>query len=103
MSMEAWMIFLGIVVQTVLALFAGYAMVIRTDTSTKSLKNDVEVLKKSVEKIADVMTRLAVNNERLDNLGGRMNMQDKRLDDLSRGIGWKSQRSTVDGDQPYTR
>lgn len=103
MTMEAWMILLGIVIQTCLALFAGYAMVIRSDISTKSLKVDVELMKRSMEKLSDVITRLAVTTERLDNFGERMNMQDRRLDDLSRGVGWKSQRATVDGDQAYER
>jgi Tfp pilus assembly protein PilO len=101
MGSEAWVVLAGIVVQTVLVLIGGYAVVVRNDTTIDFLKNEVTELKKNMEQLAITMTRLAVTNERVDGITSRQNMLDRRLDELSRGIGWKSARTTVDGEKPY--
>lgn len=61
--------------------------------------NQIAELKTEVSKIGLILTQVAVQNERMDNLGQRLNMMDKRYDELRRGDGWVTgHRTSIDGE-----
>lgn len=60
---------------------------------------EISELKKEMSKMGQVLTQIAVQNERMDNLGARLNMMDRRYDELRRGQGWVTkERGSVDGE-----
>ena len=69
---------IGIGVQTVLFLLAGYGMVVRTDNSVNLLKEEVKEMQREIKSMADVVTKIAVQTVRIDAIGERMNMIDAR-------------------------
>lgn len=56
--------------------------------------SEITELKQEVSKIGNLLTQVAVQNERLDNMGQRMNMMDHRYDELRRGQGYVIQERT---------
>ena len=90
----------GIVVQTLLYLLAGYAVIIRHDESNKNVKIEMHLMQEQLKKLADVVTQLAVQTVRVDNLGQHVTMLQRTVEDLRRGAGWVSTpaRSNLDGE-----
>lgn len=90
----------GIVIQTVLYLLAGYAVIIRHDESNKNVKTEMQLMQDQLKKLADVVTALAVQTVRVDNLGQNLTMLQRTVEDLRRGAGWVSTpaRSNIDGE-----
>ena len=74
--------------QTALFLLGGYAMVLRNDWSTKDLKEDLKVMEGDLKKLAQVITQIAVQDIRIDNLTSLMVNLQHELSDLRRGDGW---------------
>ncbi len=91
---------IGIIVQTIFWLAGGYAMVIRNDGSNKAIKEEIKGIQDELKTLAAVVTAMAVQGERLNNLSQRMNMIDVRMDDVVRKEGWVSGRRVVDGEYP---
>lgn len=87
---------IGILLQTAIYLLGGYAMVIRNDGSNKALKEEVAGIQKELKTLATVMTTMAVQSERLNNISLRLNQLDNRVNELH-GI---SGRRLVDGEYP---
>lgn len=81
-----WLIGLGI--QTLLFLGGGYGMVLRNDWSNTALKEKLGVMQEEIKKLATVITMQAVQSERLDNQGKRMNDMDQKIEALRRGDGF---------------
>ena len=96
--MEIWVTIIGIVVQTVLFLLGGYAMILRNDWSNKALKAELQAMQKQLERLAEVITTQAVQTTRIDALYSLFNSVDKRLEDLRRGNGFIRGRHGVDGE-----
>ena len=94
--------FVGIVVQTILWLLAAYALVIRHDESNKHLKDKVEGMKEELEKLSEVITQMAVQTIRVDNLNQQVTMLQRTVEDLRRGPGWVGTpaRKSIDGEYP---
>ncbi len=90
----------GLALQTFIYLIAGYGLVIRNDQGSKDLKEEVKVIQLEIKEMTKVVTQLAVQTTRIDNLSGRMNMIDKRMDDIVRKSGWIEGRRVVDGEYP---
>ena len=90
----------GIVIQTILYLLAGYAVIIRNDENNKNLKVEMSAMQDQLRKLADVVTQLAVQTVRIDNIGSQFTMLQRTVEDLRRGSGWVSSpaRSTLDGE-----
>ena len=84
----AWEIIASIGMQTALFLLGGYAMVLRNDWSTKDLKEDLKVMEGDLKKLAQVITQIAVQDIRIDNLTSLMVNLQHELSDLRRGDGW---------------
>lgn len=99
MTMEQ-LTLIGIVIQTGIFLFGGVVLVIRNDGSNKNLARQVEGIERELKILAEVVTQMAVAQERLNNLSTRMNMLDKRMDDLVTAEGWLAGRRIVDGEYP---
>jgi len=74
--------------QTALFLLGGYAMVLRNDWSTKDLKEELESMEQELKKLAQVITQIAVQDIRIDNLTSLMVNLQHELSDLRRGDGW---------------
>jgi len=66
-------------IQTILFLLAGYGMVIRTDNSVNSLKEEVKEMQREIKSMANVVIQIAVQTVRIDGINERMNMLDARL------------------------
>ncbi len=81
MSMESITI-VGIAIQTVLFLIGGYALIIRNDESNKILARRVESIEEEMKAMAKVVTQIAVQTVRIDHIHERINLLDKRVDDL---------------------
>jgi hypothetical protein len=79
---------LGIGVQTALFLFGGAAMVLRTDFSSKSLKEQVTSIQSELKGLAVVVTTLAVQDERMNNQAHRIDAMDEKIERLRRGDGF---------------
>jgi len=84
----AWEIIASIGMQTALFLLGGYAMVLRNDWSTKDLKEELESMEQELKKLAQVITQIAVQDIRIDNLTSLMVNLQHELSDLRRGDGW---------------
>ncbi len=57
---------------------------------------EIADVKKEVSKIGQILTQVAVQNERMDNMGQRMNMMDRRYDELRRGQGFIKGQAGID-------
>ncbi len=90
----------GIIIQTAMYLLGGYALVIRNDQSNKDLKEEVEAIQAEIKALSRIVSQMAVQEERLTNLSTRMNMFDRRMDDVVRQAGWVTGRRIVDGEYP---
>lgn len=86
MFSESFYGLIGIGIQTVLFLLAVYGMVVRNDSSVNSLKIEVKEIQKEVKAVATVITQIAVQATRLDNLSERMNAFDNRLEGLQKDV-----------------
>lgn len=76
---------LGVILQTVIFLFGGYAIVIRNEKSTELLQKQVAEMQREIRGMAEVVTQLAVQTTRLDGLNERFNLLDQRFEDMRRG------------------
>lgn len=90
---------LGIAIQTGLYLLAGYALIVRHDESNKNLKAEMQGMQQQLIKLADVITQMAVQTVRVDNLNQQIVMLQKTVEDLRRGTGYvKAPRAAIDGE-----
>jgi hypothetical protein len=90
----------GIAIQTAIYLLAGYAMVVRHDEASKRLESDIVSMQGQLLKLAEVITQLAVQTTRLDNLSTQFTLLQRNVEDLRRGANWVKQpaRTSVDGE-----
>lgn len=96
---DVYITVIGIGIQTFLYLLGGYAMVIRNDSVTKGLSDDVKGIQTNLKDLAIVITQLAVQASRLDNLSQRMNSVDDRVNDLAHGRGFiREYRGQIEGE-----
>ena len=91
---------IGIVVQTVLFLLGGYAMVIRNDGSNQNLREDVKGIEKELKKLSEVITGQAVQTTRIDNLAAQVTMLYRNLEELRHGNGFVKGSSGIDREFP---
>ncbi len=81
-------VLIGLGVQTALFILAGYAMVLRNDWSTKAMVGQMKEMEDEVKKLAQVITQIAVQDIRIDNLTSLVANLQAELGDLRRGRGW---------------
>ena len=96
--MESYATLIGIVVQTALFLSGGYAMVLRNDWSNRNLKSEVQGIQIELKKLSEVVTQMAVQTVRIDNLSDQFTMLQRNVEDLRRGNGFVRGRSGIEGE-----
>lgn len=67
---------------------AAIIMAATMRTTLTQLQTEVVELKKQVRSISDVLTKLAVQQQRLDTMDKRIDGHDQIIDDLRRGEGF---------------
>jgi len=98
--MEHYVPLIGILVQTAVFMLGGYAMVVRTGATTEALKEEIQDMNAELKELKNVIVVQAVQTARLDNMREHLTMLQRNYEDLRRGNGWVTQRSTVDGEYP---
>jgi prefoldin subunit 5 len=92
---------IGIVIQTSLFMLGGYSLVVRHDESTKYLKTEMQGMQHQLQKLSEVITQMAVQTIRVDNLNNQVTMLQKTVEELRRGTGFvRGTRTAVDGEYP---
>ena len=79
---------IGIGVQTVVFLAGGYAMLVRNDTMIKGIREELSEMEKEMKSLASVLTQIAVQTTRIDLMGERLNIIDRRVDEMRHGQGF---------------
>ena len=98
-AVQDWEFIAGIALQTLLFLAGCYAMVLRNDWSTKTLKEQLDGMQQELKKLAEVITTQAVQTTRIDNLNSQVTMMGRDLSDLRRGNGFiVRSRGGIDGE-----
>lgn len=69
-------------------LFRKGGDIAKLNMAVENALTEISELKKEISKIGQILTQVAVQNERMDNLGSRLNLMDRRYDELRRGQGW---------------
>ena len=99
---EAYVTAIGIAIQTVLYLLAGYAIYLRNETRQKTnsehLAEEVKEMKEELKELTEVIKIQAVQNNRLDNMESHLASIDRRVEDLRRGNGFVKGRGGIDGE-----
>ena len=98
MSLSQLQLDLGLVIQTVLILGAGYAMLLRSDWSNKALRHELSSMKIELKKLADVVILQAVHAKEIEQLREQFTMLYKTIEDLRRGNGFVRGRKGLDGE-----
>ncbi len=94
-----WDFLIGIAVQTLLFLAGCYAMVLRNDWNTRSMKDQLHGMQDELKKLAEVIVTQAVQTTRIDNLNSQVTTMGRELSDLRRGNGFIVRgRSGIDGE-----
>lgn len=93
---------IGITIQTVLFLLGGYAMVIRNDWSVKAMKEEMEKMELQIGRLAEVITQLAVQDTKINNITSQYTILARTVEDLRRGDGYIKQRNVggINGEYP---
>jgi hypothetical protein len=95
---------IGIIIQTAIFLFGGVVLIIRNDVVLKSFQKEVSKMQKQLETLADVITKQAVQDERLTEQSRRMGRLEQRVEDMRRGRGFVTRSDqdaqTVDREYP---
>ena len=85
---DGYITLVGIAAQTVLYLVGGYALVLKTIWSNDALAEQVKAIQVELKALSTIITTLAVQDERLNNQGDRINQMDKKIEALRRGDGF---------------
>lgn len=92
---------IGIIVQTGIFLFGGIVLIIRNDVVLKSFQREVHKMQEQLETLAVVVTKQAVQDERLNEQSRRMLMIEQRIEDVRRGRGFVQDRDATSVDREY--
>jgi hypothetical protein len=96
--LEQYTTLIGIAIQTALFLLGGYSMVLRNDWSNKNLKAEVTEMQNELQKLSEIVTQMAVQTVRLNNLNDQFIFLQRTVEDLRRGNGFIQKR--VDSEYP---
>lgn len=69
-------------------LFRKGGDIAKLNMAVENALTEISELKQEISKIGQILTQVAVQNERMDNMGQRQNLMDRRLDELRHGDGW---------------
>jgi prefoldin subunit 5 len=90
----------SVIIQTIVFVGAGYGMVVRNDFAIRGLKDDLKSVQLEIKTLADVLTKLAVQGTRIDNLSDRLNVIDRRVEELRHGQGFVRGLTGIDREYP---
>ena len=79
---------IGIAVQTGIYLLGGYAMVIKNDVKSNAVADRVASMEEQLKSLSAIVTKLAVQDERMNNQGQRINLLEHKIEALRRGDGF---------------
>jgi len=97
--MDHYVELVGIGVQTVLFLIGGYAMVLKTEWNSDRMTKDMQGMQEEIKELSAVVTQMAVQTVRLDNLSDHVVLLDKKIEGLRKGDGWIThRRNAVEGE-----
>lgn len=92
-----WII--GGVIQTAIFLAGVYGMILKNDSSNKTLMTEVGNMREELKKLAQVITTQAVQTKEIENLHSQITMLQRTVEDLRRGNGFvRGRRVGVDGE-----
>lgn len=84
---EQYTTLIGMAVQTAVFMLGGYGLLIKNDHAAKVLKIEVDDIKIDIKQLSTTVVQIAVQTERMDNMSQRVNLLDKRIEDIRRGEG----------------
>ena len=93
---------IGLAVQTALFLLGGYAMVLRNDWVGKAMKEEMEKMQAELEKLAEIVTQLAVQDVKINNITTQYTILARTVEDLRHGDGYiiRNRRGGTEGEYP---
>jgi hypothetical protein len=83
-----------------LAVLKNTVATIKTDMALTKVENDkrFDGIQSELKKMGDILIGMARFDERLSSIDTRVTAHGRKLDDLSRGVGWvQGNRKSVDG------
>ena len=83
-----WSISLGSLITGVLIVFSGAGFYWRQIYDSRHFKEEITEIKTYLRTLNDVVVKLALQTERLDTMGIRLNKFEDRLDELRHGKGF---------------
>ena len=92
---------IGIGVQTILLLLAGGGMLIRNDTSLKAFQKELTKMQQELSALSQVITKQAVQDERLNEQSRRMTLIETRIEQLRVGQGYIQNHTATTVDREY--
>ena len=100
--MEHLDVYIGLGIQGMVFLGGVYVMVLRNDWSNNALKAQMDKMSEELEKLAEVITKMAVQETHIENLRQQVTMLQRTVEELRRGDGWikSTPRGGVNGDYP---
>lgn len=93
-----WKFDLSTLIQTLVILGGGYAMLLRSTWESKAVKRELHDVRDQLEKLAHVIIQQAVQTKEIENLREQFHMLYKTIEELRRGNGWIRGRGGIDGE-----
>jgi len=93
-----WTISIGSLIQIVVILAGGFAVLVTLRNTVDGLKTDVSTIQEELRKMGDILTKMAVAETRLDNTDTRLSRVESDLRDLRRGVGFVRGHRGADGE-----
>lgn len=83
-----WEISLGSIINALSIIFVGAGFYWKQVYDSKAFKQDIFEIKVDLKALNKIMIDLALQNQRLDNQGERLNVIDRHIDELRHGHGF---------------
>ena len=92
---------IAVVIQTLVFILGGSAIVVRNSAANKDLHEDVKAMQEELKDLARVITAQAVQDVRLNEQSRRMTLLETRVEDMRRGKGYVKERDVLSVDREY--
>jgi len=86
--MEHLDVYIGLGVQAIVFLGGVYVMVLKNDWSNKALTAQMDKMSEELEKLAEVITQMAVQETHIENLREQLTMLQRTVEGLRRWEGF---------------
>jgi tRNA1(Val) A37 N6-methylase TrmN6 len=98
---ESWAALIGTAIQTLLFLGGGVVMIVRHDTALESFRKDMTNMQLDLKELTKVITKQAVQDERLTEQSKRMTLLEQRVEELRHRQGYVQSRVAESVDREY--